>query len=397
MGFRTFDDHAAEDQLHNEIPDCQDSVTAKIPLLTPYQLGPFHLSHRIVLAPLTRCRSYNNVPQPHAILYYSQRTTPGGLLISEGTCISTAARGYPFTPGIWSEEQIQAWKPIVEAVHEKGGIFFLQLWHVGRVSHTAYQPNGQPPLSSASKQLSGQLFLPCGKELADFSTPRALETEEIPEVVEQYRIAARNAIAAGFDGVEVHGAQGYLPDQFMKDSINDRTDKYGGSLENRCRFPLEVLEAVVKEVGPNRVGIRLSPFADHADAYDSDPNALGVYMANAIHTYKILYAHFVEPRIKKCGEVETNDTLHSMRRAFKCSFLVGGGHTRESGNAAIESGEADLIVYGRWFLSNPDLPRRYELNAPLNKYDPATFSTADPVVGYTDYPFLEETQDQASK
>lgn len=192
--------------------------------------------------------------------------------------------------------------------------------------------------------------------------------------------------------MEIHGAHGYLLDQFMKDSVNDRSDKYGGSLENRCRFALEVVEAIAQEIGPERVGIRLSPFADYFEAWDSDPDGLGLYMANALNRYKILYAHYVEPRIKASGEEsELKEGLLPIRKAFKGSFLVAGGYNREEGNAAIESGRADLVVYGRWFLSNPDLPKRFEMNAPLNKYNRDTFYIQDPVIGYTDYPFLEDS------
>eukprot|EP00253_Pinus_taeda_P032534 PITA_32534 len=361
----------------------------KIPLLTPYQLGSFSLSHRVVLAPLTRQRSYNNIPQPHAILYYSQRTSPGGLLITEATGVSDSAQGYPDTPGIWTEEQVEAWKSIVSAVHEKGGIFFCQIWHTGRASHVDYQPNGQAPFSSSDKKISGRILLPNGKDYADFSTPRTLKTEEIPHIVNDFRLAARNAIKAGFDGVEIHGAHGYLLDQFMKEGVNNRTDQYGGSLENRCRFPLEVVEAVADEIGPERLGIRLSPFGKHGDTSDLDPEALGLYMAKALNKYNILYAHYVEPRIVTSREaIATNKSLLPMKKAFKGNFLVAGGYDREDGNAAIANGKADLVVYGRLFLANPDLPRRFELNAPLNKYNRDTFYISDPVVGYTDYPFL---------
>ncbi|CAI0556647.1 unnamed protein product [Linum tenue] len=272
-----------------------------LPLLTPYKMGKFDLSHRVVLAPLTRQRSYGNVPQPHAILYYSQRTTKGGLLIAEATGISDTAQGYKDTPGIWTKEQVEAWKPIVDAVHAKGGIFFLQIWHCGRVSNTGFQPNGQAPISSSDKPLHS--LSPNGVNTNKFSPPRRLGTEEIPQVVNDFRIAARNAVEAGFDGVEIHGAHGYLIDQFQ--------------------------------------------------------------------------------------EIETPKSLLPMRNAFNGTFLAAGGYGREDGNNAVEENRADLVVYGRWFLANPDLPRRFEIDAPLNKYDRSTFYTSDRVVGYTDYPFLE--------
>uniref|UniRef100_A0A0D9W5F4 NADH:flavin oxidoreductase/NADH oxidase N-terminal domain-containing protein n=1 Tax=Leersia perrieri TaxID=77586 RepID=A0A0D9W5F4_9ORYZ len=265
------------------------------PLLTPYRMGRFDLSHRVVLAPLTRERSFGNVPQPHAILYYQQRASKGGLLIAEATGISDTAQG----------------------------------------------------------------------------------------------VAARNAIEAGFDGVEIHGAHGYLIDQFLKDQVNDRTDKYGGSLENRCQFALEVVQAVVDEIGADKVGIRLSPFASYSESSDSNPEALGLYMANALNKFGILYCHMVEPRMVKLGEkFETPYSLRPIRDAFNGTFIVAGGYNREDGNKAVSTGYADLVAYGRLFLSNPDLPRRFEIDAPLNEYNRETFYISDPVIGYTDYPFL---------
>ncbi|KAJ4967262.1 hypothetical protein NE237_019111 [Protea cynaroides] len=360
-----------------------------VPLITPYKMGKFQLFHRVVLAPLTRLRSFNCIPQPHATLYYSQRTTKGGLLISEATVISETAQGYPHTPGIWTKKQVEAWKPIVEAVHAKGGIFFCQIWHVGRVSNTDFQPNGQAPISSTDKPLKPR----GGSSDIDVKfRPRRLETDEIPQIVNDFRMAARNAVEAGFDGVEIHGAHGYLLDQFLKDQVNDRTDKYGGTLENRCRFPLEVVDAVVDEIGADKVGIRLSPFANYSDAGDSNPEALGLYMVESLNKYGIQYCHMVEPRMKTMGEKgETTQSLLPMRKAFNGTFIVAGGYDREDGNKAIASHYADLVAYGRIFLANPDLPRRFELNAPLNKYNRGTFYIHDPVLGYTDYPFLEST------
>ncbi|KAF9605682.1 hypothetical protein IFM89_018025 [Coptis chinensis] len=389
------------------------------------------LLHRVVLAPLTRQRSYGNVPQPHAILYYSQRTTNGGLLIAEAAGVSDTAQGYPDMPGIWTKEQVEAWKPIVDAVHGKGGIFFCQIWHAGRVSNTVdgtclfkdlktgddlfffsssvqpflwllrfsstgFQPNGQAPISSTDKSLTPQK-LSNGIDEAEFSPPRRLKTEEIPQIVNDFRIAARNAIEAGFDGVEIHGAHAYLIDQFMKDHVNDRTDEYGGTLENRCRFPLEIVEALVNEIGADRVGIRLSPYASYMESGDSDPEALGLYMAKSLNKYDILYCHMVEPRMKLAGEkFETPHSLLPMRKAFKGTFIVAGGYEREDGNKAIAENYADLVAYGRWFLANPDLPSRFELGAPLNKYDRETFYISDPVRGYVDYPFLESSTDVSS-
>ncbi|WCJ34931.1 12-oxophytodienoate reductase 1 [Euphorbia peplus] len=357
-------------------------MSSTIALLSPYKMGKFNLSHRIVLAPLARLRSVENIPQAHAILYYSQRTTKGGLLITEATVISDSGRGSRETSGIWTKEQVEAWKPIVDAVHAKGGIFFCQIWHVGRASNSDFQPNGQPPISSTDKPLT---------DVTNFTPPRRLTTDEIPDIVNDFRIAARNAMEAGFDGVEIHGAHGYLIDQFMKDQVNDRTDEYGGSLENRCRFTLRVVEAIANEIGADRVGIRLSPFSDWEEAGDSNPNALGLYMAESLNKYGILYLHVIEPRMKTIFEkYETTSSLLPMRKAFKGAFMVAGGYDRKDGNEAVEENHADLIAYGRHFLANPDLPKRFELDVPLNRYNRETFVIPDPVIGYTDYPFLEE-------
>ncbi|CAL5043837.1 unnamed protein product [Urochloa decumbens] len=358
-----------------------------MPLLTPFKFGQFELSHRVVLAPLTRCRSYGNVPQPHAAVYYSQRATKGGLLIAEATGVSATAQGYPETPGIWTLEQVKAWKPIVDAVHRKGALFFCQIWHVGRVSTNELQPDRQAPISSTDKEISLNpvLGIACSK-------PRRLLTEEIPGIVDDFRRAARNAIEAGFDGVEINGAHGYLLEQFMKDGANDRTDEYGGSLENRCRFAVEVIDAIVHEVGANRVGIRLSPFMDLMDCTDSDPMALGSYMIQELNKHEgLLYCHMVEPRMAIVdGHSHITHRLLPFRKAFTGTFIAAGGYDKEEGNKVVAEGYTDLVAYGRLFLANPDLPKRFLLDTSLNKYERSTFYTQDPVLGYTDYPFLED-------
>ncbi|KAG0560185.1 hypothetical protein KC19_10G160300 [Ceratodon purpureus] len=376
-----------------------ENGNGKMPLFTPMELGPFKLNHRVIMAPLTRCRSTGYVPQEIAAVYYGQRASPGGLVIAEATGISESAQGFPNAPGIWSKEQVEAWKPVVKAVHDKGAIFFCQIWHVGRVSHTAYHNGAAPPSSTAQRVINGQVTLPDGETAADFSTPRAIDTSEVAQYVEYFRTAARNAIEAGFDGVEIHGAHGYLIEQFLKDSVNDRTDKYGGSLSNRSRFMEEVVEAVVKEVGAERVGMRISPFTTIWDASDSDPSALGLHIANTLNKYNLLYLHVIEPRFTFAGAddfglLETENSLWPIRRAYEGTFIAAGGFTRESGNDAIASGRVDAIVYGRYFISNPDLPKRFELGAPLNKYNRETFYNypkENPSFGYTDYPTLDET------
>ncbi|KAL3638666.1 12-oxophytodienoate reductase 1 [Castilleja foliolosa] len=365
----------------------------KIPLLTPYKMGNFQLSHRVVLAPLTRQRSYNNIPQTHAILYYSQRASKGAFLLSEAAGVSDTAQGYPHTPGIWTNEQVQAWKPIVDAVHAKGAVFFCQILHVGRVSNKGFQPNGEDPISCTDKGLTSHTR-DNGVDVDESFRPRRLRTDEIPQIVDDFRLAARNAIEAGrdcFDGVEIHGAHGYLIDQFLKDQANDRTDQYGGSLENRCRFALEIAEAVANEIGADRVGMRLSPFSNYMECGDSNPDALGLYMAEALNKHELLYCHMVEPRMKTFEEkVECPQSLFPMRKTFKGTFIVAGGYAREDGDKALAENRADLVAYGRLFLANPDLPKRFEINVKLNEYNRETFIIPDPVVGYTDYPFLEE-------
>ncbi|XP_078434173.1 putative 12-oxophytodienoate reductase 5 [Wolffia australiana] len=361
-----------------------------VPLLTPYKMGKFELSHRVVLAPLTRQRSYGNVPQPHAAVYYSQRATKGGLLITEATGVSDTAQGYPETPGIWTKEQVEAWKPIVKAVHDKGAVFFCQLWHVGRVSNNDFQPGGKDPISSTDRGVGS--FVQYDDTVSVYTPPRRLRADELPQIADDFRFAARNAIEAGFDGVEIHGAHGYLLEQFMKDSVNDRTDEYGGSIENRCRFPLEVVKAVVDEIGADRVGIRLSPFLDFMESWDSNPEALGLYLVHALDKIGLLYCHMVEPRLAIIeGRRKLQHGLRPFREAFKGTFIAAGGYDREEGNKAVDSGYTDLVAYGRLFLANPDLPRRFLIDAPLNKYNRMTFYTLDPVIGYTDYPFLDST------
>jgi 12-oxophytodienoic acid reductase len=250
-----------------------------------------------------------------------------------------------------------------------------------------FQPNGQAPISSTDKQIA-----PDATFGTVYSKPRRLRTEEIPGIVDDFRRAARNAVEAGFDGVEIHGAHGYLLEQFMKDSANDRDDEYGGSLENRCRFAVEVIDAVVREVGAHRVGIRLSPFVDYMDCVDSDPAALGNYMIQQLNKHEgFLFCHMVEPRMAIVdGRRQIPHRLLPFRKAFKGTFIAAGGYDRDEGNKVVAEGYTDLVAYGRLFLANPDLPRRFELNAPLNKYDRSTFYTQDPVVGYNDYPFLDD-------
>ncbi|KAL3141539.1 hypothetical protein ABBQ32_004789 [Trebouxia sp. C0010 RCD-2024] len=377
-----------------------------IPLMKPFNLGKFDLPHRMVYAPLTRCRALGGVPQSAAAEYYSQRAT-GGLMLTEATCVAIEAHGYPNVPGIYTQEQIEAWKPIVKAVHNKKSPFFLQLWHTGRASSVDYQPGGKPMPSSTSKPIPGKeytIFTPDGSKQAafeDLPPPRAVAISEIPGLVDLYRVGARNSMKAGFDGVEIHGAHGYLIDQFLKESINDRTDEYGGSIENRCRFCIEVVKAVVDEVGSDVVGIRLSPFTEFYGAYESDPYPLYNYLLKELNKFNLLYVHMVEPRIGRTMNVIEVDSSKKSLKTFKklsnAAFIAAGGYDRENGIVAIESGHTDLVCYGRPWIANPDLPRRYELDAPITKYDRSTFYSPDQVKGYTDYPFLPEDYETNQK
>ncbi|KAF8023425.1 hypothetical protein BT93_F0816 [Corymbia citriodora subsp. variegata] len=366
-------------------------------LFTPFQMGKFDLSHRVVLAPMTRCRAINEIPLPAHAEYYAQRSTKGGFLITEGTLISDTAAGFPGTPGIYTDEQVEAWKNVVDAVHSKGGIIFCQLWHVGRAS------NHGAPISSTNQSISDKWRIIMPDRTLDVPhKPRALQTHEVWQVIEQYRRAAENAIRAGFDGVEIHGAHGYLIDQFLKDSINDRIDEFGGSIENRCRFLMEIVKAVAREVGADRMGVRISPAIDHMDATDSDPLNLGQVVIDRLNKFqnkigsKLAYLHVTQPRFTAHGmkgygkekEDEEAQLMRTWRRAYQGTFMSSGGFTRELGMKALADGDVDLISYGRLFISNPDLVCRFMVDAPLNGYNRETFYTQDPIVGYLDYPFL---------
>ncbi|MCO5547807.1 hypothetical protein L7F22_001259 [Adiantum nelumboides] len=373
-------------------------------LLAPLPLGRIHLSHRVVLAPVTRCRALVYVPQQAHVEFYSQRATQGGLLITEAVAVAQAGIGFPHSPGLWSEEQVEAWRKVVNAVHKKGGIIFCQLWHVGRASHTFYQPEGCVPVSSTARRLPKEcsIHLPEGV-MAEYSQPQALATEEIPLIVEQFRQAARNARRAGFDGVEIHGGHGYLVDQFFKNGINDRKDRYGGSIENRCRFGLEVVEAVASEMGEERTAIRISPVIDHLGASDTDPDALFLHLISELNKKQLAYVHMTEPRFNNKGDKGLMDTTENcllFSEAYEGTVMLSGGFTRETGMEAIRSGAADLVSYGRLFISNPDLPLRFAIGAKLNAYDRSTFYTHDQYVGYLDYTKLnskEVTQGWSNK
>ncbi len=373
-------------------------MTVDLGLFSPVKLGRYTLPNRIVMAPLTRNRAgEGDTPGAINAIYYRQRAS-AGLIVSEGSQISPQGLGYPNTPGIYSQAQIEGWRLVTDAVHELGGRIFLQLWHVGRSSHPDFQLNGELPVAPSAIAPAGMVMTYTGEK--PFVTPRALDISEIPGIVEQYRRGAENALAAGFDGVEIHGANGYLLDQFLHDGSNHRTDEYGGSIENRARLLMEVTQAVTEVWGSDRVGVRLSPSGTFNSMSDSDPKALFTYVVDALNRFDLAYLHLVEPRInedslnrwkksnvKDDGE-EEGLTSRYFRSIYRGTIISAGGYDRELGNATIAAGDADLIAYGRLFISNPDLPERFARNAPLNPYDRSTFYGGG-VKGYIDYPSLE--------
>lgn len=357
------------------------------PLISPIKLGRYTLPNRVVLAPLTRNRAGEGLaPTALNALHYAQRAS-GGLLITEASQISPQGMGYPNTPGIYSDEQVAGWRLVTEAVHAKGGKIFLQLWHVGRISHPDLQPNGELPVAPSAIAPEGEAATYTG--MKPFVTPRALEISEIPQIVEQYRLGAKNAIAAGFDGVEIHGANGYLIDQFLQDNTNQRNDIYGGSLENRARFLMEVTEAVVQECGSDRVGVRLSPSGTFNSMYDSNRAATFSHAVKELNCFNLAYLHLVAPRVEGFGTAEDQPELGAefFRPIYNGTIMSAGGYTLETANAAIASGHVDLVAFGRLYIANPDLVERFAINAPLNIPDRNTFYGGDEK-GYTDYPTL---------
>jgi N-ethylmaleimide reductase len=361
-------------------------MSAEKTMLSPVRLGAYELPNRIVMAPLTRNRAgAGNVPGPLNATYYEQRAS-AGLIVTEATQISPQGVGYPSTPGIHSPEQMEGWRLVTDAVHARGGHIFLQLWHVGRISHPSLQPEGALPVAPSAIAPEGTASTYSGPQ--PFVTPRALAIEEIPGIIEDYRKAAENALKAGFDGVEIHSANGYLLDQFLQDGTNHRTDEYGGSMENRARLLMQVTAAVTSVWGGDRVGIRLSPSGVFNSMSDSNPKALFTYVVNELNRFDLAYLHLVEPRANETASPEQQElTCGYFRPVYRGTLISAGGHDRESGDQAIASGDADLIAFGRLYISNPDLVERFAQNAPLNPYDRSTFYGGDER-GYVDYPFL---------
>lgn len=358
-------------------------------LLSPANLGLLELRDRMIVAPLTRCRAgAGYVPQPINALYYAQRAS-AGLIISEATQVAPNGIGYPNTPGIYNSAQVEGWKQVTEAVHNQGGRIFLQLWHAGRVAHPSLLPDGEIPIAPSAIKAD------CMADTADGQQPhvipRALKLSEIPDIVEQFRQGAKNAFAAGFDGVEIHSANGYLLDQFLQDNSNQRQDEYGGSIENRARLLKDVTQAVVEVWGKGRVGVRLSPSSTFNNMHDSHPKAIFSYVAQALNKFDLAYLHVVEPRIQGNITIADDGTglgARFFRSIFQGSIITAGGYTRETGEAVLQDNHADFVAYGRLFLANPDLPKRFALSSALNRYDRNTFYSSGEH-GYTDYPTLE--------
>jgi N-ethylmaleimide reductase len=349
------------------------------PVFLSCQLGDIELANRLVMAPMTRSRAVErNVPNPLAATYYAQRAS-AGLIVTEATQVSPQGVGYIRTPGIHSAEQTAGWSRITEAVHGAGGKIFLQLWHVGRISHPDFH-GGELPVAPSAVRPQGQVFTTSGPQ--QMVTPRALALAELPGIVGQFRRGAENAKKAGFDGVELHGANGYLLDQFTRDGSNHRTDAYGGTVENRARLPLEVTKAVIDVWGGDRVGYRISPNSPFNSMSDSDPVQTFSYLTEQLNRLGLVYLHVVDPISNGTKRVSP-----LLRRKFDRSYIVNGGFDLDSANAAIRSGETDLVAFGTPFLANPDLPRRYQSGAPLNVPDQATFYAGEGR-GFTDYPAL---------
>ena len=356
-------------------------------LFDPIQIGDIALSNRIVMAPLTRNRAIaGNVAGPLTVEYYRQRAS-AGLIIAEASQISPMAQGYLDTPGIYSDGQVAGWRQVTDAVHAAGGKIVLQLWHVGRVSHVSLLPEGAAPVSSTNKKAEAMTFTSEG--FIPVSTPRALRDDEIPGLIDDYRRAARNAIAAGFDGVEIHGANTYLLEQFLRDSVNDRSGPYGGSIANRARLLLEVVQAVAEEIGAGRTGLRLSPMTTFTAPLDSDPQALYGYVVEQLAPLGLAFLHVIEGETggTRAPEGKAFD-YEALHRAYPGAWLVNNGYTRDLALQTVADGKADLVAFGRPFISNPDLVRRLRENAPLNKLQ-ADKLYGGGAEGYTDYPTLE--------
>jgi N-ethylmaleimide reductase len=364
----------------------QDAAADVAILFTPVRVGPYALPNRLVMAPMTRSRAAaGGVPDALAATYYAQRAA-AGLIVTEGTVVGPRAVGYPNTPGIYTAAQVGGWRRVTDAVHAAGGRIFCQLWHVGRVSHPSLQPDGALPVAPSALAPEGRLYTSAGPQ--PFVAPRALSTEEVAGVVDEFGCAAARALEAGFDGVEVHGAYGYLPDQFLQDGVNRRTDRYGGPVEHRARFLLEVVDALGTVWGPSRVGVKLSPSNRLHGAADADPVATFTHVLGALAARGVAYAHVMEPsESDRHQPVAIPDVAAFARARFEGAVIANGGFGRETAAAAVARGAADLVSFGALYLANPDLAARFARGAPLNAPDRATFYGGG-ARGYTDYPTM---------
>ncbi|MFC2074100.1 alkene reductase [Campylobacterota bacterium] len=353
-------------------------------LFSPITIGKHTLKNRIFMAPLTRCRSVNhNIPNDLMATYYGQRAS-AGLIISEATQISPMGIGYPCTPGIYTAEQVEWWKKVTKSVHEKGGKIFLQLWHVGRISHSSFL-GGKLPVSASALKPDGQVYTFDG--MKDYETPRALEVQEIAAIVKEYARAAENAIDAGFDGVEIHSANGYLLDQFLRDGTNKREDEYGGSIENRSRFLFDVIKAVTEQIGADKTGLRLSPSGTFNDMKDSNLQEHFSYVCEKLNDFGLAYLHIVDALDGDIRHGANVVRLPIIRDAYKGVLITCGEYDKERGNRVIKEKQADAVAFGTLYIANPDLPERFKSDAILNEADINTFYTQDEK-GYTDYPAL---------
>ena len=366
-------------------------------LFVPVQVGAITLKHRVVMPPLSRLRAEwpSGVPSDLNVEYYSQRASDGGLIFTEATAISPSARGYRGAPGIYSEEQVTGWRRVTEAVHAKGGYMFVQLWHAGRTTHIAV--TGEEPVTASvdpTYWADPSILVVTPDGFSQPSPHRALEAAEIAGIIEQYRAAAVNAKKAGFDGVELMAANGHLIDQFLQDNSNKRTDRYGGTIENRARLLFEVLDALISVWTSDRVGVRIAPSGTFNGMADSDPRALFHHIAECLNDFNLAYLHVIEPRIKG-GELIAKEqgpvAAQELSKVFRGSIIAAGGFEPDTAEATVANGDASLIAFGRQFIANPDLPKRIELSLPLNRYDRSTFYGFD-ARGYTDYPTYEASE-----
>jgi N-ethylmaleimide reductase len=383
----------------------RESKAVEFPLFQQVKLGRYTLPHRVIMAPLTRSRARQpgNVPTLLMASYYAQRAS-AALIISEATQVSMQGQGYAWTPGIHSQEQVEGWRVVTSSVHAVGGLMFMQLWHVGRISHPALQPDNMLPVAPSAIKPAGSAFIEGERgegELVPFVTPRALDTMEMPYVVKQYVRGARNALAADFDGIEIHAANGYLIDQFINSKTNLRTDKYGGTVANRTRLLLEIVEAVIPLWGADRIGVRLSPLGSFNDIGDDDPETTFGSIAETLSGYDLAYLHIVNPATAELEKGKKPDPralkmVQLIRDSYRGTLVIAGGFDLKTANAWIAEGRADAIAFGRKFISNPDLPMRLRLDAPLNRDDPTTYYGGG-AKGYTDYPTLAQERGEVPK